>query len=626
MTELSHEPAVPPAARSTWPPAASIWGIAAPGDAQRVNAWLRGHPGAVALPSDDPGAAIVTGERASQALAADGSYLCVAGNAWHPTDQSDPAAEISASALLAAYSTSGLSAFDQLTGLAAIVVWDNPNRTLHLVRHPGGAPAIFYRTEGGSLEWSTRVDALIQSDDQVDYNSAAQFLRIGAVISPATMVQRIRRVPPGDHLSLDSRGKTRGPVWIPDWGPRDSRPTIEEKTLELDRILSQSLQQWLATTSKRPAILMSGGIDSAGLAAAVTRLQGSQLTAYTVTFEDYRGYIDEYEEAHRVARHLEIDHVAIRYGPAFIQDYLDWMVGWYGEPFSYAIHTAQLSEIALADHDLVFGGTGLDNYYPYGSEVRWRGLTRTVPKSLHGHAERLTARLMGLPRTKGIHRAFFLANAPDSETVLRGIGSYAEVNDLIDLVADQANLEAANESTLRYLTDRLGHLQDGDPITNRSYGWAYATDPDHAILWMQAWMGAYRLRPALPYIDPRIPGYLSRLTNLLPDRGEFRALALRSLPRDLAYNRKIGQSVPLAEWFRGPLREFLVDRLSDVSHLGGLLDQASLNRLLRDHLEGRSDNRWLLWKILTLSAWQDRFDFLTRIRSSPQTLSGQVPE
>ena len=68
---------------------------------------------------------------------------------------------------------------------------------------------------------------------------------------------------------------------------------------------------------------------------------------------------------------------------------------------------------------------------------------------------------------------------------------------------------------------------------------------------------------------------------------------------------KQGFTVPLAEWFRGPLRATLCDILEPARvEKGGLLDAAAVDTLLRDHLAGRADHGRVLWSLAVLEAWR----------------------
>jgi asparagine synthase (glutamine-hydrolysing) len=94
---------------------------------------------------------------------------------------------------------------------------------------------------------------------------------------------------------------------------------------------------------------------------------------------------------------------------------------------------------------------------------------------------------------------------------------------------------------------------------------------------------------------------LRRLKRLLKD-----ALADR-LPPETLRRGKQGFTVPLAEWFRGPLRTTLCDVLDPARvREGGLLDAAAVGRLVRAHMAGEADHGRVLWALVVFEAWRQR--------------------
>ena len=98
----------------------------------------------------------------------------------------------------------------------------------------------------------------------------------------------------------------------------------------------------------------------------------------------------------------------------------------------------------------------------------------------------------------------------------------------------------------------------------------------------------------------------------LPDslRGRRGKEALRQafapdLPPEVAGRRKTGFGVPIARWFRGELRELAGDLLLDeTARRRGQLRPRAVERLLREHAEGRADHAHRLWCLLMLELWQ----------------------
>ena len=83
--------------------------------------------------------------------------------------------------------------------------------------------------------------------------------------------------------------------------------------------------------------------------------------------------------------------------------------------------------------------------------------------------------------------------------------------------------------------------------------------------------------------------------------------ALRGvLPDEILDRPKKGFGIPVAKWFRGPLRELLLDTLHrDRIERDGLLRWTAVERLLRDHLDGRADRRKELWTLFVFQRWHD---------------------
>ena len=76
------------------------------------------------------------------------------------------------------------------------------------------------------------------------------------------------------------------------------------------------------------------------------------------------------------------------------------------------------------------------------------------------------------------------------------------------------------------------------------------------------------------------------------------------LPPALLNRPKWGFGVPLADWFRGSLREFLRDHVTAAPFLDrGIVSPEFLHALLDEHDSGRRDNSHWLWSLLVLSLW-----------------------
>lgn len=80
------------------------------------------------------------------------------------------------------------------------------------------------------------------------------------------------------------------------------------------------------------------------------------------------------------------------------------------------------------------------------------------------------------------------------------------------------------------------------------------------------------------------------------------------MPATLIERPKMGFATPLAEWLRGPLRDW-TKTLLDERRLRetGLVNSAAVRALWKQHLDGRRNHHHLLWDILMLEAWHTRW-------------------
>jgi asparagine synthase (glutamine-hydrolysing) len=88
----------------------------------------------------------------------------------------------------------------------------------------------------------------------------------------------------------------------------------------------------------------------------------------------------------------------------------------------------------------------------------------------------------------------------------------------------------------------------------------------------------------------------------------LRQVLYRYVPQALIERPKMGFGIPLAEWLRGPLRNW-AEHLLDEKRIreAGLLNASLVRKVWADHLSGNRNEQYLLWDVLMLEAWRDRW-------------------
>jgi asparagine synthase (glutamine-hydrolysing) len=124
---------------------------------------------------------------------------------------------------------------------------------------------------------------------------------------------------------------------------------------------------------------------------------------------------------------------------------------------------------------------------------------------------------------------------------------------------------------------------------------------------------AHSLEGRSPFLDHRLMEMAARLPPHVKVNGRTTKVGLKSamtplLPKEILHRRKAGFAVPLPEWLRGPLRPTVEEVLLDSRTLSrGQFRRPVVERLLREHVDGRADRSSELWLLLVLELWQRRF-------------------
>ena len=355
-------------------------------------------------------------------------------------------------------------------------------------------------------------------------------------------------------------------------------------------------------------VLLSGGVDSAALAALAAQETSEPVHTFTIGFAEKS--FDERDDARLVALRYGTEHheLLVKPDPELL---LRALADAFDEPFadSSALPTYLVSQLAAEHVKVALSGEGGDElfggYYTYAADLLAdrlapvarvaRPLVEALPSSsskasFDYRAKRFVraAHLPPLERHHGWKEIF----SPDARRELRG---GANGFDPVDVYrARYAETAGAPE---------LARLQDVD------FG-VYLVD-DLLVKTDRASM-AHSLEVRVPFLDPLVTNLAFALPTRLKVRGLQKKVLLRKaveplLPREIIHGKKRGFSIPAAAWLRGELEPFARATLSaDTLGRQGFFQPGPVTRLLDEHVAGREDWSRQLWGLLAFTLWYER--------------------
>lgn len=522
--------------------------------------------------------------------------------------------------LLACFAAWGIEkTLEAATGMFAMALWDREDQTLTLMRDRLGEKPLYAGFVGGSFVFASELKALARLpglDARPDPRALAALLRHNYIPAPFSIYRQIGKVSPGCWMQLNAHQCRIGEMPAPRsyWSARlvAEQAAAAPLRFDSDADAADQLEHVLCASVQRQTIadvplgaFLSGGIDSSTVVALLQRASSQPVRTFCIGFDDPR--YNEAEHAAAVAAHLGTDHTELYVSDRDALEIVPQLPAVYDEPFadSSQIPTILVTRLARRHVTVALSGDGGDELFagysryfraaawwhrrarlPAGVRTVAAALLQATAPALRGVAGQRAARLtqvLSARHSADFYRSFVsywkdpaevLIEAPPSRSVFDEPG-------LDDIIAAMTLLDVQT-----YLPDDI------------------LVKVDRAAM-------AASLETRVPLLDHHVFAFARRLpAHYLVREGQgkwlLRQVLYRHVPRSLIERPKKGFSVPLAQWLRGPLREWAHELLQPARlRREGLFHEAAVQRKWQEHVSGRRDWSTHLWSILMVQAWQD---------------------
>lgn len=489
----------------------------------------------------------------------------------------------------------------------SVACWSRQRGELSLYRDWRGGPILYHARVGSTLLWSTSLLELLSFGvpGEPDRVALAQLQLVGYVPAPRTMVERIGKVPAGHVLAYrDGRAETTR-RWRPEFAPKH-RDDTKRRAAVLTRILQTSITS-MGSSSGPTGVLLSGGIDSTTVLAVAARHTDLDLRAFTFRYEGYTGEFNESPAARATASALGVEHDEISIGPSFVMDNLPRLLTAYEAPMTYGIHSARLGPLKAMGCDVALSGVDLP-LFNLSPPFRWAmRARRLMPQGMAALGAQLTRSAHRGPLRKA--NTLITLAAADSEHRYLRYPLHVAVPETVapSLYTDPDLFEDARVDLEDGLSRTLRAVEGLTPRDQLILLGMTGSGPEHVLAWNYRWGAAADVSVRFPLCDPAFVHYMSRRHGGSSAKKDLRAVAAEALPPEIVDSPKIPQTIPLGVWFRGPMKDYLREHLSEAR----LADEGTfrpdvVTRCLDEHLQGHANHKWALWTCLTYLVWRDR--------------------
>lgn len=496
----------------------------------------------------------------------------------------------------------GIGALDRFNGMFALAFYDAVERRLLLARDHAGIKPLYYLRAAEGFVFASQYDVILShpwaAADVLDPARMSLYLHLGYLPSPFAPLRQSSSLEPGSWMTVGGDGRVDQGRYFS--FPRHRVPDLAgaEAVEAVDAAVTAAVRRQLVSDVP-VGVFLSGGIDSP-LVAAKLRHAAPDCPAFTLGTNGDE--FDETPEATAYAEALGLPHSVRRLTPEDAFAMLDDVVAACGEPLDdYSLFpTMAVSQLARGSVKVALSGDGGDDLF-WGYPGRMVPVLRRTlgsaapPRTLRSRWRRLR-RWSPWPAPPVLARASQVYLATHRfvreawlHTVFPSLPAWPEQCTLFDQEDTGADALA---QWIRW-NEFTGHLT------------RVLLKVDRASMY-------HALEVRVPLLDREVVEVATRVSwrDCLDLAREEGKLPLRkALAREIPFQTraKRGFTVPMSEWLRGVLRPVFEEMVLARTEIAGIpFDRAALRKQYRRHLSGKEDQRWGLWRLLSLSLWEAR--------------------
>jgi asparagine synthase (glutamine-hydrolysing) len=511
----------------------------------------------------------------------------------------------------------GTSAFSKFNGMFALALWDRRERVLLLARDRYGIKPLYFSQQNSAFVFGSEVKAILVSqfaESRINLAGLYEYMTFQNFFTESTLFANIDLLPAGTWLryEVDGHKISTQSYWDFDFSEPATAGSRSDYADELEGLFEQAVARHLISDVPLGGFL-SGGIDSGAIVSVGAR-HIQNFNTFTVGFEMRSASglelaFDEREKAEHMSYLFGTEHYEMVLKSGDMERAMSSLVSHMEEPRigqSYPNYYAsklasKFVKVALAGTggDELFGGYPwryyravvntdfedyVDKYYLY-----WQ---RLVPNSV---LQKMCAPIWSDVKhvwTRDIFRDRF---ARHSERLTRpedyvNHSLYLEAKTFLHsllIVEDKLSMAHGLESRVPFLDNDLVDFAMTLPVKLKlgNLGEVVRLNENEPGL------------KASKYYEKTHDGKLL-----------LREVMARKVPSYIAGAAKQGFSAPDASWFRGESIDYVSRRIMDPrARIYELFDWTTVRGLVQEHLEGKENRRLLIWSLLHLEEWLEKF-------------------
>ena len=522
-------------------------------------------------------------------------------------------------AILAAYQKWGCDCVSHLRGMFAFAIWDESEGTMFCARDRFGIKPFYYTVQNGTFYFASEAKTLLPFVPDLSMNEDAfiSYLTFQFSLNGTTLFNGIKKLLPGHCIKFRKDGSFEIRKYWEVYYQLDWDHSEHYFINRVKELLEDSVRVHLRADVPVGAYV-SGGLDSSIIGTLGSKYVDGQFEAFIGKFTCYEGF-DESMYARDLAKMYNMklweEDITCQ---DFINDirkviyHLDEPVAGPGSFPQYCV-----SRLASKHRKVVLGGQGGDEIFGGYTRYLIAYFEQCIKGSIEGTLnngnfivtyESIIPNLRNLKNYKPLMKTFWKEGLFDdiSSRYFRLVNRAPDMEREINWEAIHSDYKVLDDYNRIFLGNNVGHTAYFDLMTHFDFKTLLP-----ALLQVEDRMSmAHGLESRVPFLDHPLIEFLATIpANVKFQNGELKRMLMKAfgsiLPASITGRKdKMGFPVPLNQWMKTDLKDFVLDIFKTQERIGRPLFNT---RCITDAVEKEGKFSRKVWGLLSLELWHQEF-------------------
>lgn len=520
----------------------------------------------------------------------------------------------------------GMKVLQKFIGMFAFALLDKKESKIYLVRDRVGVKPLYYYYKNETFLFASELKPFHEHPGFIkilNHSGLATYFQFGYSICPETIFENTFQVNPGCFIEYDIQRKklSETAYWkIEDHYTNKVDLSEQEILHDIESLLASSAN-YRMVADVPVGMFLSGGYDSSTISALLQKDRTEKIKTFTIGFKE-----DEFNEAphaKKVAEYLGTDHTEYYCSMDDALKLIPQMPFYFDEPYAdySSIPTMLVSELARKKVTVALsadGGDELFGGYPkYINALKYQRLRKFLPNVLATPAKQV----YDLTSTALLSKTKFVKY----NTTSNKLGELITGKTVIDFA--RINVQFFEERSLDKLLLKGRLKQDNlfydkkffssfDPLDQLLLLDFKIFLPDDLLVKIDRSTMRVSLEGREPLLDHRLIEYMGKINaqsklnyGNKTTKYYLKKIAHKYVPEQMLNRPKMGFTPPLANWMKGPLKEYVMQYMNkDLIESQGLLNYTVIDRIKRDFYElnyFKASKK--IWNLLMFQMWFDKW-------------------